>query len=114
MRILDTLYDITKRAIEESSNHMVIQELRTTLLYALKSFNRFNAKQVRREALNESIEYMDDAKVLLKLCIELKCIDYDVFKIYEENLYGLVKMMVAEKNIIFGSKKAVAERSLGR
>ena len=113
MKMLDTLYDVTKRVTEEKSDHIIMQELQKILIEALKCFHRFNAKAGRKEALMEAIEHVDDAKVILRLCVDMKLVTYEDFKVYEEKLQGLVRMMVAEKNIVFGSKKAVAERSLG-
>jgi hypothetical protein len=114
MKIMEALRQLTNSILSESSDHMVVARLKDVTLESVIYFNRFNAKNERTDSLRRAIEAMDDVKVMIKIAVELKCIEYDAFKMYEDQAQQLVKMMVSELNITFGSRKAVAERSLGR
>ena len=114
MKIMETLRQLSNSILNEASDHMVVARLKDVTLEGIIYFNRFNSKNERVDALKRSIECMDDVKMMLKIAVELKCINYDDFKAYEDQAQQIVKMMVSELNITFGSRKAVAERSLGR
>lgn len=96
MKIMDTLRALAQEVLNETNEHMVMSNLKQSLLDALIYFNRFNAKFERMDALKKAVECMDDVRILLKCAVELKCIDYEVFKSYEDQSQQVVKMMVSE------------------
>ena len=106
MKIFEVLKEITQGVFNSNvsgceSNHLVMKNLKQALLDALIYFNRFNSKFERTDALKKSIECMDDVKILLKLAVDLKCIEYDGFKKYEDLTQQVVKMMVSELKLQF-------------
>lgn len=114
MKIMETMRQLSNNILNETNGHMVMVRLKDMMLDGVMYFNRFNSKNERTDSLRRAIESMDDVRILLKIAVELKCIEYENFKSYEDQAHQLVKMMVSELNITFGSRKAVAERSLGR
>lgn len=114
MKIIETLRELSQSILEEGNNNKVMERLKDVVMDAVIYFHRYHAKHDRTDALKRAIESMDDIKVMLRVAVDLKCITYDKYKMYEDQAHQMVKMMVSELNITFGSRKAVAERSLGR
>lgn len=96
VKILEVLKMMSQDILNEKSDHIVVMNLKSALLDSVIYFNRFHSRHDRVDSLKKAVEFMDDAKFLLKLAVELKCIDYDLYKKHEDLAQQVVRMMVAE------------------
>lgn len=111
MKINETLKALALRVLSEKCDHLVMSRLKEQMLEAVIQFNRFNAKHERQDSLRNAIEALDDVRALLKMAVELKCVEYDNFKEYEDQSHQIVKMMVSEMNIFKRGEKKFFPRS---
>ena len=105
MKINETLKALALKILSEKNEHLVMSRLQQQMLESVVQFNRFNAKHERQDSLRNAIEALDDVRALLKIVVELKCIEYDAFKEYEDQSHQLVKMMVSEMNMFKRGEK---------
>ena len=113
----DEVYTFVRTVLEvrkSDGNDEIINSLKKQALDSLLNYNRFKQHRGQKESLIQAVMLMDDVRAILRLCVDLKIIDFDAYQNLKELSSKIVKRLVCEKNIILGSSKAVAERSLGR
>lgn len=110
----EEIYRFSRGLLEIASEEETVKLLKRQSLNVLLQYNRFKQFKGQKEALIQAVMLMDDVSILIRLAADLKQIDYDQYKVVKEEASKIVKRLVCEKNIILGSSKAVAERSLGR
>ena len=105
MELGQEIYSLAEEVNALEAKTDLVKKLQAKVLDIYIFYNRHKNHKMQRYALTDAILFADDTRCLLKLCVQLKHIEYDQYKKWDEEAHKLVKRMITEKNITFGSNK---------
>ncbi len=105
MNLNDDIYQLTESVWKQTSDSRLFKQLQDTALGIYLNYQRHKNHKMQKHALTDAILLSDDMRGLLKLAVQLQAISYDDYKKWDEAAHKIVKRLITEKNIAFGTGK---------